>query len=230
MADEQHTNSPFAQPVAADAADAAPERPDGLPDQFWDERTGIKTDELIKAHGELSSYKADADARAAEVPDSADKYEVRLPAEWEANDDAMWQSSKAFAKQHNLTQAGYEELVSMYLEIETNKSKAVEAAQQQLESAIGGRSRIDALDMWFRSVLGDDVGSQMAQTLWSPTIISAFEKLKAGYGQAAQAAPGNTAQPARPQPRTDGKPASWDQMSPRDQRTWQIEQSMRRHA
>jgi hypothetical protein len=231
---EQHGgNSPFSQPVAGDVADAAPSRPAGLDDAFWDEANGLKVDELIRAHGELATFKSDYDARAAEVPDSADAYQVQLPDGLEADSaDPMWLASKEFAKTHGLDQDGYDALIAMYVQIETNKAAVVDKAQELLAASLGsnGASRIADLGNFFVSTFGQSVGDQLKATLFSPDIVVAMERLKAGFTSQAQAAPGNTAQPARPQPRTDGRPENWDRMTARDQRTWQLEQSMRRHA
>jgi hypothetical protein len=238
MADlEQHSNSPFSQPagdMADAAADATLQRPDLLPDRYWDERSGIKVDDLLKSSNELSAFKDEADERAASIPD---EYEIALPQDYKLPEgyeidpaNPAWKAGAEYAKANGLTQDQYSDLVKLHLDLEVQKSEVVSAAHWLLETAVGGRGRIDALEGWFKSVLGEEVGAQMSQTLWSPTIIAAFEKLKAGCGQAA--APSNPAlqQRARPQARTDGKPADWDKWDARTQRTWQIEQSMRRHA
>jgi hypothetical protein len=220
------SNSPFAAPVPADAGmapDAAPQRPDGLLDRFWSEKDGVKLGDLVRDHAELSSFKDTADARAALVPE---EYAVELPQGYEADGaDPMWETSKAFAKQHGLSQQSYNELVGMYVELEQGKAAQVEKAQNALADALGGRSRLDVLEGWFASTFDSATAAQLKATLWSPSIVGAFEALREMAGGTQN---GSTQQPGRmpaqPQARADASP----QLSARDQRTLDIMRSMQR--
>jgi hypothetical protein len=125
-------------------------------------------------------------------------------------------------------------MIELYTQLENSRAEKVDQALGQLEKALGanGQARLADLGNWFVKEFGQDMGEQLRSTLWNPSIVQAFEKLRSGYGVQAQAAPAAAAQqPSRVQPRrTDGKPDDWDSWDARSQRTWQIEQSMRRHA
>lgn len=73
----ENSANPAPAPAAEPAA-AAPTRPEGLADEFWDDASGVKVDAVL---GRLNELTAAEQARSAEVPDSAEDYVFELPAE-----------------------------------------------------------------------------------------------------------------------------------------------------
>jgi hypothetical protein len=69
------TAVPATPPVeAAPVVAAAPARPEGLPDTYWDDAAGVKPE----AYSRLAELEAADAARRAGVPESADKYELKV--------------------------------------------------------------------------------------------------------------------------------------------------------
>jgi hypothetical protein len=218
-----------AQPVPQASA---PTRPEWVSDQFWDDKTGVKGSEF-KAHlDELTRFKADADAHAAQVPLTADSYTTTLPADfklpegWSINEaDPTWMAGKEFAKANSLTQDQFAGLAKLYVEQQIAAHDRNEAeiagALKTRDEALGanGAARVDALNTWFKGTFGDKVGAQLGQTLFTPDIVGAFEKIQRDLTN--QGAVGFR-QDGRVEARTDGRPEGWEQMSALDQRTWNL--------
>lgn len=110
-------------------------RPEGLADAHWDPKSGVKLAELIADHGKHAAFRADADARAAKAPESADKYEVRLPEDFETPegfkfepdmDDPRLAQFRAFAHERGFTQDDF----SAILAIDAQQRLAVHQADK----------------------------------------------------------------------------------------------------
>jgi hypothetical protein len=108
-----------------------------LPDSFWDEAAGPKWKELLAERDELVAVKAADEARRAGVPASADKYELRLPEDFELpegvelNDkDARLAAFREFAHKEGLSQAQFEKVVAL-------DAQRLIADQAMIKEAIG---------------------------------------------------------------------------------------------
>lgn len=213
-----------------------PQRPQGLPDDFWDPKAGVKTDALIKSFGELSALKADLDAKTALVPATADAYALELPKDYKLPEgwvlDAespAFKAGREFAKANGLSQEQFSGLARVYVDAQvaerTANEKLITEATTARDKALGtnGPARVEALNRWFTSAFGDQVGKQLGNTLFTPDIVGAFEKL-----MTATVSQGLTSfvQTGRTGGRSDGKPENWDQMSPVDRRAYYHQQNL----
>jgi hypothetical protein len=62
-------------------------RPDGLPDQYWDEAKGVQFEPLIQQFNELTAVKAERDLAAAKRPAKPDDYKAELGADFKIPDE-----------------------------------------------------------------------------------------------------------------------------------------------
>lgn len=148
-------------------AGAALQRPDGIDDQFWDDKTGVKYAELKTHLDELRAVKAAQDAKAAAVPEKPDGYELKLPADlkfgdgesFELNpDDPMVAFGREVAHSAGLDQAGFEKLVGMYAQREVATAKELNGLIAKQIEALGpkGGERQAAAKNFLAAKLGAD--------------------------------------------------------------------------
>ncbi|MBN9438250.1 hypothetical protein [Bosea sp. (in: a-proteobacteria)] len=156
-----------ASPSGTPSTAEAPKRPDGLPDQFWDDKDGVKFGDLAKRLGELEALKASHDSRAAAVPDKPDGYELKLPADlkFEAGDgfeidpgDPMVSFGREVAHKMGLDQSGFEAIVGMYAQHQIELVKTLNAIEAKNVEALGpkGADRQAAVKNWLTAKLGKD--------------------------------------------------------------------------
>lgn len=104
-------------------APAAMERPEGLPDDFWDvEKAQVKFGDLTQRLNDLTAREAEFDSHRAKAPEKPDGYKVELPKEFEVPEgmdfkpDAENPLTKPvmdWAHKHGLSQAAFSELVAI---------------------------------------------------------------------------------------------------------------------
>lgn len=159
---------PPAQPEAPLAASPPAERPDWLPEQFWDgEGKAIKGADLKTHIDELAAFKAGEDSKRAAAPEKPDAYELKLPEgldfgegvtfELDQN-DPMFGFGRQVAHDLGLDQAGFEKLVGSYAQMQVAQSKADQAvfAQQMEQLGPKGADRQKAVETWVNAKLGPD--------------------------------------------------------------------------
>lgn len=222
----------------ADGSQAAYARPDWMPETAWDAATNApKIDELGKSFKELSDFKAATEAQKAALPDAAEKYEVKLPDEfqmpdgWTVNaDDPAWKAGREFAHKNGLSQEQFSSMAALYIEQQIAAKTANDALVTQAvaarDKALGsnGAQRVDALNTWFKAEFGEQVGTQLGHALFTPEIVGAFEQIQKTL--VTQGISGFAGGSGRQQEgRADGKPENWDSMSAVDRRTWNLQQA-----
>jgi len=229
------TPDPAGETPAPIAASVPKTRPEGVPDSFWDKDKGeLKTADWAKSYEELRQAKAEIDARKAQIPAQADLYKPELPKDLkipegmgEVNpDDPLYLAVRQMAHEEGWTQGQFTRAIGEYAKIEAAKHEALQAAVKQRDEALGanGAQRVDALNKRFVAAFGEDVGKQFSQTLFTPAIITGFEKVfEALSRQGVQkfSAIGREAVEGR----TDGRPDNWNDMSAMDRRHWNLTNS-----
>lgn len=144
-----------------------PQRPDGIPDAFWDEKEGVKFGELGAHLATLESVKAEIDGKAAAVPESPDKYEAKLPDDFELPegvefkvdpDDPLLGVARNAAHQLGVDQAGFEKMVGAYAEMKLGETKEIEAAIGRQMEALGPKAteRVEAAKNFITAAAGPD--------------------------------------------------------------------------
>src|SRR5581483_1842802 len=97
-------------------------RPEGLPDDFWDNEKGLRTDALKAALDERNALKSEAEKRKAAIPEDPKAYKAELPddvlkalpKDWEIKaDDPAWDQYREIAKATGLTQEQFKNLAGL---------------------------------------------------------------------------------------------------------------------
>jgi hypothetical protein len=180
-------------PAAAPAASATSttERPAFIPEAFWDaEKGAIKSDEFGTHFSELTAFKAAEDSRKLTIPESADKYELKLPETSELAekfkldpDDPMVAIGREIAHELGADQSAFEKIVEKYAgmqvkaaEAQVEQTKLAEAAQNE---ALGPKAeeRRNAV----KTFLGAKYGPQAAEIanhfLGVASAVTMFERI-----------------------------------------------------
>lgn len=169
----------------AAGADAGPLRPEGLPDQFWEDGKGVKVADLFAAFQEL---KTSTEAAKADLPDAADGYELKISDEVKVPDGfAVEIDPKApfFAdvtkELHALGvgKAGVQKLVDAYAREQINLQTAAAETYAAEKTKLGenGAARLEAVDNWLRTNLPKEQAAALIGSKTSAAHVAAFEKL-----------------------------------------------------
>jgi len=186
-----------ASPVTTDPTAAKIERPEGIPDSYWDAATNaLKVDPValakdLKERDELKTFKAAEDVKALSRPKTADEYKLELPADFkppagvefklDTNNPALGQL-KAVAHKHGLTQAAVNELIGVYAGNEVGTQAAIAAARTAEIAKLGttAPARVDAVINWLTGMdASADKGDAkaLAGMLVTARHVEAFERI-----------------------------------------------------
>jgi len=190
-------------PLDEGAGPTAPVRPDGLPDDYWDAKTGVKFDALLpqlKAYSDLkSSYVAKPEDIDWSLPEDLDP---DPDAAWVINrDDPMLGAISKVFVEHKATQPMISAVAGAYAAQHVAQFKAAKAALDGERKKLGNKwqERHDAAKAFVTRAVGEK-RAEAFSTTWVTAeqveIIEALAKLAAGPG----AAPITTVTPA------DGSP------------------------
>lgn len=185
--------------------------PDGLPESFWDAENGqIKTDELVGSYKELNEFKSQYDERLSKRPESADKYELRVPESVEIPEGVEWQfdeNSPLLEKARELVfnaggdQSVFDGLVGQYItesiEKSTGQATQAEETYQAEMAALGenGKARIDAVNSYLTSALPKEKAEALQAGITSKAALEALEDLISKGKDAGLQSPGQGSQP-----------------------------------
>lgn len=203
MAPEADPNltDPPADPNPAAASDPSaaskPERPAGLPDDYWSDK-GLVADKLAADLAELPDLrklKAEADERAAKVPAEAGDYKIELPADLAVPegmkleiDDThpLAKPAREFAKKHGLSQDQFAEMVGIQAQAEIAGAAQVAEASKAEMAKLGTKApqRLDALTNFFQARYGNEKANALLPFMFTAQQIQVLEtimgELKAG--------------------------------------------------
>ena len=182
-----------AEPVAP----SAPARPDGLPDTYWDDAAGVKPE----AYSRLAELEAADVARRAGVPESADKYELKIadtivgmdgkPVQFDAADPLV-AGILPVLHELGLSQEGVSKLLGAYAvqEIEAAKEQAAFVASEQAKLGDAHKARTAAIHASVVAAVGAEQAEAIRLSMTSAAGVIALEQLVAKVtGVAVGAAP-----------------------------------------
>lgn len=180
---------PVAQPAEPVAASPSAERPDWLPEQFWDsDGKAIKGADLKTHIDELTAFKAGEDSKRAAAPEKPDGYELKLPEGLDFGEgitfqlddkDPMFSFGRQVAHDLGLDQSGFEKLVGSYAQMQVAQAKADgDVFKAQLEQ-LGpkGADRQKAVETWINAKLGPDAAVLFAGIGKFAKGVETFEKV-----------------------------------------------------
>lgn len=173
----------------ATQAENTPQMPDGLPESFWDAEAGqVKVNDLIGSYSELSKFKTETESKFAARPESADKYEVKLPegfqmpegVEFKVDaDNPLVKAVQETVFNAGGSQADFEKLVGAFVQdtlMETQRAQ--ETAQKEME-ALGqnAKVRIEAIETFAKANLSEAEAGALLDSLTTKSAVEAVEKL-----------------------------------------------------
>jgi len=189
--------SPSADKGAAGGGEGGKERPDWLPEAYWDSEKGEgKFEDLAKSHADITKkittrnddlkkqVKADFEKeRFAKRPEAADKYELRLPegvlpdgVEWEFNaEDPLVNFARNLAYENGLGQEGFDKLVGEYIKSEIAKLPDVEAQVKRLGEK--GPERVARIDQWLSVNMSKGAYAALSSVAKNAEVLIAIEEL-----------------------------------------------------
>ena len=189
------------------SAPAVPARPDGLPDTYWDDAAGVKPE----AFSRLAELEAAEVARREGVPESADKYELKLgedivgldgkPVQFDPT-DPLAQAVLPVLHECGVPQAGVEKLLAAFTKLEVEAAKAEQAHITAEQAKLGAEhvKRTGAIHSSLVAAVGAEGANAIRQSMRSADAVIALEALVSKLtGSAISAGP-----PATPTSDLDG--------------------------
>lgn len=203
---------------------AAGTRPEGISDEFWDDKTNsVKFADLTGRLNELAAFKAEQDSRLLTVPEKPEGYEIKLPADFKTPegfalpegqqvginaDDPRIQEARAYVHAMNGTQADFENLVAMGVRADIQERVSFEKAQKAEVEKLGTRGveRVTAMKTWL-----DARGLQsISRVIFAAEQVEAVEKLMSAFRNDVSGKPG-----AGRDGKLSGRIEGYDQMNTR---------------
>ncbi len=181
---------PAAKPAAeSDPSPSKPVRPEGLADDYWDAEKGVVLDKLLADHKTLAEAKAEADKRAAEVPEDITAYKAELPEDFKLPEgmkfeplpegDPVLTAAREYAKSAGLTPKEFKGLVALQMQSAMAEEKALQEASAAERKKLGdkGQARIDAVTTFLQTRLGNDHANALVPMIFTAKQLEAYEGL-----------------------------------------------------
>lgn len=222
----QDQNSPLSSPAPAPSTPAAPEaptagsdpkpaspdgtapkseRPEGLPDTYWDsEKNSVKTPELIARFNELSTREAAEEVRKSTLPANADAYKIELPSDFKPPAGVEFKfdekapelaQARALAHAKGWTQQDFSEALGIFAAAKIAEQTTVNAARAAEVEKLGatGSQRVDAVTRWMDAqglgVLKSTLVTAAQVSAWEGHITKVTSQGAATFSQQHRSAP-----------------------------------------
>ncbi|MBB4066758.1 hypothetical protein [Gellertiella hungarica] len=216
-------------------AGAPPQRPDYIPESFWDSEKGFKADDL----NALVAFKAEHDANLAQVPDAPDGYKLALPkdfklpegltvdgAEFQLDEsDPRFGMLRDFAHSRQMSQSDFEGMVAFGVQLDAAEQARLQEALTEQAEKLGtkGKARVEAVNTWLGAVLGSGPAAELSKMLYTAGQVEAFEALmRANRG----VLPGNPGG-GRDSGKTELSDEEYDKLSPTEKINYARQHSKR---
>lgn len=188
-------DAPATEPVAPADPNNNPDeglsdksRPEWLPESLWDVENGFKAQD----YNDLVAFKADRDAALAQVPDSADKYEAKLPATFKLpegvkegeytldTDDSRISLLREVAHSKQWSQADFEQVLAMGIEMDIAQGKEMAEAAAGEREKLGSRAkdRVTAVTTFLEAKIGPELAGSLRGMLFTAKQVEAFEAIQ----------------------------------------------------
>lgn len=173
--------------AAAGEAEATtgPVRPDGLPDDLWDDASGVKVGDLWAAHRDLLAKEAE---RLADVPGADAAYDLSLPEDFKAPDgleveikadDPLWAKFQEIGKEAGVPKAAFQKFVAAFADYQIAAQQADVEAYTAEKTKLGANAdvRIKAADAWLKANLSEKQAAALGRALIEADGVEALEAL-----------------------------------------------------
>jgi hypothetical protein len=142
---------------------------------------------------QIMTEMAAREARKATLPADPSAYTLDLPADFQMPEGVQWKWNTAdpvqgpllnmareFAHAHNIDQAGFSKMISLYAAAQTHEMTLINKARTAEVAKLGatGPARIDAAVQFLRGNLGDELAKHLTVNLFTSGQIRAIEALQ----------------------------------------------------
>lgn len=179
-----------ADPAKVDPAKVVKaERPEWLPESFWDTEKGFKKEDFDS----LLASKAERDAAKAQVPEKPDGYAAKLPATFKLpdgfeqpqgeavlnEDDPRIAALREVAHGKGWSQSDFEDVLAFGIHQDIAEQVRMKEAVGKEREKLGGRSkeRISAVTTWLDAKLGTGPAATLHSMMFTAAQLEAFEAL-----------------------------------------------------
>lgn len=166
------------------------QRPDGLPDSFWDaEKNELKTADLITGYNDLSKFKTETEGRFATRPEAADKYalpevkDLGLPegVDFTFDDKSpLFTAAREAAFNAGMSQAEFsEKLIKPYVQEQLAAYTKAEETYQTEMKALGenAQARIESVNSFLKANVSAEQAEALMGTAVTAKAVEAIEAL-----------------------------------------------------
>ena len=194
-----------------------------MPEQYFDPATGKVDEAKFAEHLNAQSARLAAeDSRLLTLPQTAEAYEAKLPADFkppegitfqfDANDPLMAQA-KAIAHELKIPQEGFSKLLGIYAGAQVSTEAQIQTAKNAEISKLGptGPARVGVIQTFLKSMIGEAEGTQLAARMFTASDVQAMEKLVARFASQGSAGFSQQHRDVQPQGRVDQ--AAYDKMT-----------------
>lgn len=178
-------------PAAGSETPPAHVRPEGLPDEFWDDKVGVKAGDVWSALRDLKAAQAE---READLPAEGAAYDLALPADLVLpegvtveidKDDPLWADFQKIARESGVGKAKFQEFVGAFAKYQAAAHEADINAFVAEKTALGANAdvRIKAAEAYLAGNLPTKQAEALGRALISADGVQALEtliKLKSG--------------------------------------------------
>lgn len=190
---------------ATTPSQTATDRPEGLPDSFWDaEKNSIKTGDLIARFNELSTKDAADAVRKNSLPQSADAYKIELPKEFKMPAGVEFKfdekapelaQARALAHAKGWSQQDFSEALGIFAAAKISEQTTIDSARTAEVAKLGatGPARVDAVTQWMDAqglgVLKSTMVTAAQVQAWEAHITKLTSQGTASFSQQHRVAP-----------------------------------------
>jgi hypothetical protein len=165
------------------------ERPEWLPESFWDKDTAAPKGKEFREHFDaLSAFKAEQDVKRNTLPKSPDEYKAELPKEFQVPEginykidpaDPLIKQAAALAHASGMDQDGFSKLVGIYAGAQVAEAQLVKTARDAELTKLGptASARVDSVTTWMKSKVGEDMAAAWSQMMVTAKHVELGEKL-----------------------------------------------------
>lgn len=163
------------------------DRPDWMPENFWDDKDGPDLEALAKSYQEMRSKMS---AGKHKAPKDG-KYDIAsLQDHGVAEDDPLLNEFKGFAKENGLSQDQFDQITQMYMQHMGEMMNDADTDREAEMAKLGpkGEKIIGSLNQWLTKLgtsgaLSYEEVDAIASKADSAQFIMALNKIRASYGE-----------------------------------------------
>lgn len=163
------------------------ERPEWMPEQFWDDENGPDLEGIAKSYQEL---RAKMSAGKHKAPKDGNYDISALADHGVGEDDPLLNEFKGFAKENGLSQDQFDQITQMYMQHMGDMFEKVETDKQTEMAKLGrsGEKVINSLNQWLTKLgnsgaLSHEEVDAIASKADSANFIMALNKIRQSYGE-----------------------------------------------